>query len=165
VAAAAVGLVVAVLAFVAQRPHAPRPAAPSAPSVATPPATVSVTIAGVPPGTEILAPDGTLLGATPGAVRVPRQAQPVTLTLRARGFRPATHVITPAADAAFAMTLEPQEPTAPVAPAAAPVPAAPAAPAVPAKRTGSTRRSGSAAAAPTKAPPKPKDKNSLEDFE
>jgi hypothetical protein len=162
VAAAAVGLVVAVLAFAAQRPRDHRQAAASAP-VATasapaplppPPATVSVTIAGVPPGTEVLAPDGTLLGTTPGAILLARQAQPVTLTLRARGFRPATHELTPAADAAFAVTLEPLPmPTTP-APAPAPAPSA-------AKRTGSPRRAASA----TKAAPKPKDKNSLEDFE
>ena len=46
---------------------------------------------GVPLGTEVLAPDGTRLGTTPAAIHLPRQAQPVILTLRAPGFRPATH--------------------------------------------------------------------------
>ena len=128
-------------------PASPASAAPSASPVA-PPAmpvdTITLTIEGVPPGTEVLLPDGVVLGKAPGTLRLVRGDAPVRLTLRARGFRPATQDVTPRADATISVTLKALAPRAGAAPETAAPPLAEPGP---------------------KPKPKGKDKESLEDFE
>jgi serine/threonine-protein kinase len=102
-------VVVAVAAAAPPPPpsEAPPPAteAPAPPTAA--PATVAITLAGTPPGTEVLGPGGVVLGAAPGTLRLARGTNPVRIELRAPGYRPLTHELTPLADGTLTLTLEP----------------------------------------------------------
>jgi len=116
------------------------PSAPVAPPAAAPapapePTPVTLTIEGVPAGTEVVNPDGIVLGSAPGPIKLAREDVPVKLTLRARGFKPLTHEFVPSADATVKLTLRALAPTAPAGKRQKPAPG-----------------------------PKSKDRESLEDF-
>jgi hypothetical protein len=85
-------------------------AADAAVAVAPPPAlaedTVSLTIEGAPAGTEVVNPDGIVLGKAPGTIKFAREDAPVKLTLRARGFKSIVQEFTPAKDATISVTLK-----------------------------------------------------------
>ena len=88
---------------------APTPTAPGEP------AQVTLTIQGVPEGTEVVDPAGVVLGTAPGAIAFARSDEPVKLTLRARGYKPATHEFTPGTDDTVKITLKALAPAAPAA--------------------------------------------------
>jgi tRNA A-37 threonylcarbamoyl transferase component Bud32 len=67
---------------------------------------VELEVTGAPEGTEVLGPTGPI-GAAPGRIQLPRGEEAVLLTFRAAGYKPATREVTPRADGALAVTLEP----------------------------------------------------------
>jgi serine/threonine-protein kinase len=121
---------------------APPVAAPpvAAPPVAAPPAqapqaethaidaappTVTITIVGVPAGTDVVLGDSRL-GAAPGPISVPRNAAAIELVLRHAGYVSAKHKVVPDHDQSFKMSLKhvatapaPSRPTEPTPPGGA----------------------------------------------
>jgi hypothetical protein len=69
--------------------------------------TVTILVTGVPPGTEVVTPDGIVLGKVPGKLVLAREDEPLALTFRARGFKPLQRDVTPRADATLELALEP----------------------------------------------------------
>ncbi len=96
-------------------PATPPPASEPLPERAEPPppATVTITVQGPPPGTEIFGPGGVALGVAPGTLLLPRGTSPVRIELRARGHRPRFHELTPLADGTLTLELEPERRPAP----------------------------------------------------
>ena len=89
---------------------APAPNAASGPSAAAPgarAATVSVRIETEPAGVEVSVAEGEVLGTTPLATTLPHSDRALTLSLRRRGYRPATHTITPNRDLTALVSLRP----------------------------------------------------------
>lgn len=78
----------------------PAPAAPVAE-----PRSVVVTITGAPAGSEV-AIAGTPVGVAPGPVQLPYGASPIVLTIRAKGYLPASHKLTPDHEQTVAVTLK-----------------------------------------------------------
>ncbi len=119
-AAGAAGLVIFVVARGAhdgaQQVRAETPAAPPPPPPASAPADtpssapapepvpvppaqeVKLVVNGAPPGTEVVGPDGGVLGTAPGALQVPEGDAPIEVELRKSGFLPETRTVTPDRD-------------------------------------------------------------------
>src|SRR5690606_30181513 len=76
--------------------------------VDTPPSLVTVTVSGVPDGTEVYGPRG-LMGVAPGPIQLHRGSDEVILTFKADGHVSKSHAVTPEADQPLAITLEPKE--------------------------------------------------------
>ncbi|MEM9489255.1 MAG: hypothetical protein AAGC55_08925, partial [Myxococcota bacterium] len=89
-------------------PSEPRPAVAAAPAVQpmAAPATVSLDIRGVPDNTEVVGPDGTVLGLAPGAITIDRGDEPVELTLRRDGYASATRSVVPSANTILDATMD-----------------------------------------------------------
>ncbi|WP_428261604.1 protein kinase domain-containing protein [Haliangium sp.] len=85
---------------------APRPAT-QPPSSQPPvvPATVTITVTGPPPGTEVLGPDGSV-GEAPGALALARGEAPVELVFQAEGWAPATVTVVPDGDRTLEVSLQ-----------------------------------------------------------
>ncbi|HEY5938865.1 MAG TPA: serine/threonine-protein kinase [Kofleriaceae bacterium] len=82
------------------------PAAPSAPaSPASPARNVIVTITGTPAGSEI-AIAGKPIGVTPGSVELPHGTAPIVITIRAKGYLPASHKVIPDREQTVAIPLK-----------------------------------------------------------
>jgi eukaryotic-like serine/threonine-protein kinase len=86
-------------------PEPPRPL-PVVPAVVEPAAldTVTITVAGVPPNTEVIVA-GSTVGVAPGPVQLPRGERPVVLTFKLDGYHPASRALTPGRDQALALQL------------------------------------------------------------
>ncbi len=69
------------------------------------PRLVKVTIAGVPDGTEVYGPGGTMFGVAP-VIQLPRGDEDVVLTLRAEGYVAAAHTVRPSDDVQLEVVLE-----------------------------------------------------------
>ncbi|MBX3161961.1 MAG: serine/threonine protein kinase [Deltaproteobacteria bacterium] len=93
------------------QPSQPAPAPPPQPEQppvvveSTKPKHVTVDVAGVPEGTEVLLA-GATMGVAPGPVTVPRGDDPVTLTFKLDGYLPASRTLTPDRDQKLAVTLK-----------------------------------------------------------
>jgi serine/threonine-protein kinase len=85
-------------------PAAVTPAAGAA--TAALPATIALDVQGVPNGTEILGPDGTVLGTGPGKVQIARSDQPLALGFRAKGYKAETREVIPREDASLSVELK-----------------------------------------------------------
>jgi len=82
----------------------PSSPSPSAPVIETP-QIVIVTIANVPAGSEVFLA-GKPIGIAPGPVPLPHGTSPIVLTVRAKGYRPASRTLTPDHEQSLAITLE-----------------------------------------------------------
>jgi len=69
-------------------------------------AKVVLEVQGVPQGTEVIGPDGKVLGKAPGKIDVDRGETPLKLQFRAKGYKPETAVVTPKADGILTVALE-----------------------------------------------------------
>ncbi|MGE0550328.1 MAG: protein kinase [Kofleriaceae bacterium] len=85
-------------------PPAPRPVAQAA-IAPEPSRLVTVTITGVPEGTEVFGPSGPL-GFAPGAIKLPRSSDDMQLVLRAAGHRDRATKLVPDADRTLEITLD-----------------------------------------------------------
>jgi hypothetical protein len=72
--------------------------------------TVSLRIESDPPGAEVRAPDGSLLGRTPTSQRVPVSRTPFSFTVTKDGFVRASHSVVPDRDVGALVTLRPLAP-------------------------------------------------------
>ena len=72
------------------------------------PKLVTITISGVPAGTEVYGPRG-LMGVAPGPIQLERGSAEVMLTFKADRHVTASHAVTPDADQPLEITLEPKD--------------------------------------------------------
>jgi eukaryotic-like serine/threonine-protein kinase len=82
-----------------------KPVAPPPPVVVSPPALVTLTIEGAPDGTEVHGPTGNLLGIVP-TIQLERGDGEVVLMFEAEGYKPASRIVHPTADAALSVKLD-----------------------------------------------------------
>ncbi len=86
-------------------PAPPPPAPPPPPAVDTAPAHVTITLRGLPAGTEIVDGDN-VLGHAPDPIELPRSSQQVTLVLRHAGYAPLKQAVVPDQDRTFVLELQ-----------------------------------------------------------
>jgi hypothetical protein len=86
-------------------PAEPAPAPAPAPAE-TPPHSANLSFPGAPPHTQVLGPDGELLGTTPGPIAVPFARKKVRLMLKAPGHRTWVQEVLPDKDASIPVRLE-----------------------------------------------------------
>jgi len=73
------------------------------------PRTVTITVAGAPPNTEVLVA-GVLIGTAPGPVQLPRDTDALVLTFKADGFLSASREVTPDRDHQVSISLKRRAP-------------------------------------------------------
>ncbi len=118
------------------------------------PATIDLRLETQPTKAEIVASDGRLLGATPANLSLPRSNQPVTLTLRRKGFANLVHTVVPDRDAQVVLSLYRQRAKRATGSETAPTVLQPT-PAAAAKSEPQAPEAQAPAAAPAEAPPAP----------
>jgi serine/threonine-protein kinase len=84
----------------------PVAAADAAPVAPPPPAQVTLTVKGAPDGAQVLGADGQLLGTLPAPISLGRDDVPVTLTFKAKGYKPHTETLVPSGDRELEIKME-----------------------------------------------------------
>ena len=81
------------------------PVEPEATPVEPEATTVTLDIQGTPDKTRVVGPDGAELGTAPGSIELPRGEEPMTLTFHRRGYKSASHSVTPKADGILSIAM------------------------------------------------------------
>jgi serine/threonine-protein kinase len=91
------------MAVAAQPVAPPTPPPPAAPTMR---AEIELRVASTPKSVEIRTPDGTLLGHSPGPIKLARGDRPIQLEFRANGYVSQTKEVTPLADGSTSVVLK-----------------------------------------------------------